>query len=172
VKFTEDIRLRGASLLHQQCWQWGCDIRRENGNLLLEYGFERERPPENACSRYSMNLGKRRVVVLWGFGFFTGRSLRSGVYLNRYEFCPRLVNVEGAVFAPEALCGGAPVRGRRAELALLAGAFRWMARYEEWIAAHEGVEYRRTGLRSWGQPFVDPVELPACWRSLATDLQS
>jgi hypothetical protein len=53
-----ELMNRGRTLLHQQCWLWGQDIRRAEGNLLLEYGFERKRPPEgaNACSQYSLQL--------------------------------------------------------------------------------------------------------------------
>ncbi|MBO0727411.1 MAG: hypothetical protein J2P52_17565 [Blastocatellia bacterium] len=32
------LRQWGEAMIHQ-CWNWGYDIRREEGNLLLEYGF-------------------------------------------------------------------------------------------------------------------------------------
>lgn len=62
----------------------GCAIRRPEGNLLIEYGFERDRPPEAGCSRYPLRQSARRVLVLRGFGFFPGRSLDSGIYVNRF----------------------------------------------------------------------------------------
>ncbi len=48
-----ELARRGRKLLHEQCSHWGADIRREEGNLLIEYGFERYRPPaeDNGCSQ-------------------------------------------------------------------------------------------------------------------------
>ena len=39
------VRRLGQSLLTQQCWCWGRDVTRPDGNLLLQYGFTRHRPP-------------------------------------------------------------------------------------------------------------------------------
>jgi hypothetical protein len=39
------LRQWGETMIHQQCWNWGQDIRRRRGNLLLEYGFSRYRIP-------------------------------------------------------------------------------------------------------------------------------
>ena len=34
-----------VDLLNQQIWYWGRDICKEEGNLLVEIGFERIEPP-------------------------------------------------------------------------------------------------------------------------------
>jgi hypothetical protein len=66
IVLPEPIRRRGAELLHLQCWLWGCDIRRAEGNLLLAYGFSRQRPPSGAAgsSAYLMALESGVCVVL------------------------------------------------------------------------------------------------------------
>ncbi len=87
------LKQRGAELMHFQCWLWGCDIRRPEGNLLLEYGFSRQRPPAGAAgsSAYLASRAPDTVIVLWGFGAFYGDPAQGGVYLKRYEFSPVFV---------------------------------------------------------------------------------
>ncbi len=76
--------------MHRECSLWGADVRRPAGNLLIEYGFERYRPPVevNGCSQYILNIGMHRRICLWGFGLYYGR--RRGIYLGRFQFNPRL----------------------------------------------------------------------------------
>ncbi|MCS6839908.1 MAG: hypothetical protein NZ701_03935 [Roseiflexus sp.] len=66
------LQQRGAELLHLQCWLWGCDIRRPEGNLLLEYGFSRQRPPAGATgsSAYLRTADPDTVIVLGGSARF------------------------------------------------------------------------------------------------------
>jgi hypothetical protein len=172
MRFTPEIQAAGAGLLHQQCWQWGYDIRRTEGNLLIEYGFRKTKCPERQATRYSLVAGRGRVIELWGFGFFTGRSVRNGIYVNRYEFLPRHANASGEIWEPGPLAGGKPVTLAGPELRLLAGMLRWIARYEDWVLESVGVDYRRQAAAAWGKAHVDPLELPARWRSLAGALQS
>ena len=92
AKFTQlpsSLQKRGKVLLNQQCWLWGQDVRRPEGNLLLERGFERLRPPEEAggATQYTLFLTNDLRVRLWGFGMYFGGV--QGVYVNRYEFVPR-----------------------------------------------------------------------------------
>jgi hypothetical protein len=62
-------RLDLAELLHQQCWCWGCDIKRSDGNLLGRYGARRV-PPETRrrdCSTaYHVVCGDDTRIALWG----------------------------------------------------------------------------------------------------------
>lgn len=164
---TEEVRAWGAGLLHQQCWQWGCDIRRPEGNLLIEYGFERDRPDGAAATRYLLKKGTGCVVVLWGFGLFAGRSLDSGVYVNRYEFAPRAVSGVRSVYGPEDFGAAGALAVDAAGLKELAGVLRWAARYEEWVAGRAGWGYRWRVLASWGRPFLAPEAMPEQWRALA-----
>jgi hypothetical protein len=70
------VRRQGRILLNQQCWLWGQDVRRAEGNLLLDFGFERLRAPEEitGSSQYTLALGKNDFLRLWGFGLFMEAS--------------------------------------------------------------------------------------------------
>lgn len=83
---------QAIALLSQQCWCWGRDILRPQGNWLLETGFERFRPPEKYRDRgsvYQMLLPDDRLIILRGFGVLFGQIEFGGVYLPRFEFTPR-----------------------------------------------------------------------------------
>ena len=59
-------RRKGQELLHQQCWNWGRDIVRSEGNLLLEAGFLKRRPPgeEAGSSCYTLALSDGDSLML------------------------------------------------------------------------------------------------------------
>ena len=63
-------RRKGRELLHRQCWNWGRDIVRPEGNLLLEAGFVKWRPPEGetGLTCYTLALPGGDSLMLWGFG--------------------------------------------------------------------------------------------------------
>ena len=128
----------GERLLHEQCSLWGADVRRAEGNLLLEYGFERYRPPKeiNGCSQYILNLDGSRRVCLWGFGLFYGG--RRGIHLGRYDFAPRLATLKTNVWTPAQLNAGPLLSG----IVLLEKAVRWIASYERWVDERCGSSYR------------------------------
>lgn len=75
LKIPSRTRKYATILLDQQLWCFGCDIRRTAGNLLLEYGFERKRPPisQKGSSCYSLNW-QGKQILLWGFGIFCNGS--------------------------------------------------------------------------------------------------
>jgi hypothetical protein len=151
IVLPEPIRRRGAELLHLQCWLWGCDIRRAEGNLLLAYGFSRQRPPSGAAgsSAYLMALESGVCVVLWGFGAFYGNPAEGGVYLRRYEFTPvrtAPLNAQRLPWLPDRIRPAdippePDVRQRmhRQFVALL----EWIAQYEMWVRNTYGLAYRR-----------------------------
>ena len=64
----------GGQLMEQQLWCWGRDVERVEGNLLMEFGFERHREceidPQSTCYRLDCD---ELHVCLWGFGMFFGR---------------------------------------------------------------------------------------------------
>ena len=156
-------------LLHQQCWLWGQDIKRPEGNLLLEYGFRRIRPPASiqGSTRYQIRLSARATLSLWGFGLYYARCGRGGVYLNRYDATPRYGHAAGFlphVWTPADL----PVTGHDPHIPYLARkAFHWIATYERWILRHYGIAYRRACLRPWHEPALLPHSLPAEWDALS-----
>lgn len=71
-RFPERLVSQGTKLLTQQCWYWGCDVRRAEGNLLLERGFTRTRPPAGAegSTAYALEPALGAQLTLWSFGFF------------------------------------------------------------------------------------------------------
>ena len=54
-------RRKGQEVLDRQCWNWGRDIVRPEGNLLLEAGFLKRRPHEGEAgsSCYTLTLPER-----------------------------------------------------------------------------------------------------------------
>jgi hypothetical protein len=99
-RFPERLVSRGTKLLSQQLWYWGCDVRRPEGNLLLDHGFARTRPSEGVqgSTIYALEPTPGAQVILWGFGVFFGRGELGGLFLNRFRFEPLLS--EGAALAP------------------------------------------------------------------------
>ena len=68
------VRKIGTTLLDQQLWCWGQDIRRAEGNALLAYRFTKHRAPEGkpGSTAYEWRGSGRSRVILWGFGLFYG----------------------------------------------------------------------------------------------------
>jgi len=74
-----------------QMWCLGCDIRREKGNLLLQYGFERYRPHGkiSGSSHYIKRIDSNHTIHLWGFAVVVTND-KYGLCLRRHERIPRL----------------------------------------------------------------------------------
>ena len=70
LSLPREARFAARELLAQQCWCWGRDVKRAEGNLLLEYGFTRKRAPQNEpdATNYTLRCGSA-TLRLWGFGF-------------------------------------------------------------------------------------------------------
>ncbi len=170
-----DVRRLGRLLLHQQCWCWGQDIRRQGGNLLLEYGFERHGMPEEAqgCTVYRLRLPGRRVLLLWGFGFFFGQTGLGGLIVGRYEFRPRLsprAHPSMPVWRPEQIPGRLLPQSdadfARA-LALLAQGMRAISEYESWVAREIGLPYRRRLIVEWDRDYIPAEGVAETWLAMA-----
>jgi hypothetical protein len=167
----DSLRREGQVLLHQQCWNWGYDVRRPEGNILIEYGFTRVRPPGTVQGSSQYTWNGPLTVRLWGFGFFAGRTLDRGIHVNRYEFLPRLAKMDQDVWEPAVLQSQCPHARGRACLGLLATALRWMRDYEAWVLRQCGVQYRRRALAQWNKPCILPEAMPVLWDRLAHALQ-
>lgn len=171
--WPDDFRGLCRVLLHQQCWCWGQDICRTEGNLLLAHGFERVRPPAGVqgSSRYQLRVSSRSAVTLWGFGLYYSRCARGGIYLNRYDCVPRYCHRSGFlddVWTPDALAPTHAVDTHGATVAYLTSkAAAWIGSYERWVLESMGVTYRRNTLRNWHEPAVLPENVPDEWRRLA-----
>jgi hypothetical protein len=171
------VRRLGQRLLHQQCWNWGRDIVRPEGNLLLEAGFSRQRAPEGetGSSRYELATDEGGVVLLWGFGLYFGDAANGGIYLNRYQFQPEwlpLERVRPPLWRPDMVPKGQKPPSARLPLDLASRAALQIADYEEWVLLRCGLEYRRRVLCEWKQAAkgLPPQTLPQSWRDLAGDL--
>ncbi len=161
------LRRRGAALLHQQCWLWGQDIKCAEGNLLLQYGFDRLRPPADVVgsTQYTLLLPCGNRVRLWGFGLSFGTA--DGLYLNRFDFTPRAARASDLWQGPQEMAG----LPRSADLSRLSAMLEWISRYEAWIAASQGASYRRTTLAGWKLRVSTPTLLARSWSDLAHDLE-
>lgn len=153
------LRKLGAKLFDQQMWCWGCDIRRAEGNLLLAYGFERQRPVDRrTSSAYIYHTLDGRQIVLWGFGAFWGMERIGGLYVPRDGFRSYLVSgwrLPSDVWPDKP----APRRDHDAGDAdllayLLAQFATWIAAYERWIQQSVGSAYRIAALHPWRRKMV------------------
>lgn len=180
-RFPERLVSRGSRLLAQQCWYWGCDVRRPEGNLLVALGFARARPPEGVegGTMYIREPAPDAQLILWSFGVFYGRAGAGGLFLDRFRFEPQLT--DGATLAPQIWrIEQLPPRGRageadRARLAALLGELigRVIA-YEHTVLAAEGPAYREACLAQWSRRKLGlPADalLPA-WRALAAEIDA
>ncbi|NYF77796.1 hypothetical protein [Granulicella arctica] len=180
---------RGSLLLNQQCWVWGRDVLHPEGNLLLEYGFERQRCPEktSTSTQYTLHLPllpqptsptgahTARVVRLWGFGLFFSDHLTrldqteySGIFLNRFEFVARSVQKLPAFCAARDMAS----LKRADELTLLPDALRWIAGYEDWVIRRFGTHYRDRCLATWNKRRISPDQVSPAWLRLAQEIEA
>ncbi len=167
-------RRKGQELLDRQCWNWGRDIVRPEGNLLLEAGFLKRRPPEGevGSSCYTLALPDGDSLMLWGFGLLYRTPRKGGVYLNRYQFRPVWLpseTLQEPIWKPDTIPTAQTPPSVRVPVDLTVAAIRRIADYEEWALARCGLEYRRAVLRQWKRPSkrLLPQALPEAWRALA-----
>jgi hypothetical protein len=162
----------GSLLLHQQCWCWGCDIRRPEGNLLLQYGFVRLRPPrpDSGSSRYTLRIGDRTKLHLWGFGA-AWQEGEDATFVARYEFQPVMLRKEclaGDIWVRDQLFFHSPEPRRQWKSLAHAACFsRFNAGYERWVLRTAGLAYRREVLAQWDHFSVSAEEFAAAWECLA-----
>lgn len=168
----------GAILLHHECWCWGCDIRRKEGNLLLKYGFERMAPAEGqmGTSRYELAFAGTEKLALWGFGLGCCDLELGTIYLNRYQFSPRItVSTDWSRIWREADIEGLRPPDAGVEQAcvtlLMRQAVRWIIHYETWVRQTCGRDYRRCCLDEWPQRSLADDEILAAWKRLAREIQ-
>jgi hypothetical protein len=173
LQIPSRIRSLGRALLDQQLWCWGRDITRPGGNLLLEYGFERFRPPEDwsGSSRYTYSPAPGEWVTLWGFGVLYGEDALGGLYLRRRSFSPQLLpeaRPEQPVWSPGQLTGlRSPTAGECTAANRLLHCFCvWNARYESWVQ-RAAAGHRRECVAAWSKAVLPAGEMAGGWRELA-----
>lgn len=168
------IRTFGGKLMEQQLWCWGRDIEYPDGNLLMRFGIERRRDPTPAKRSTCYRLDRDDLhVCLWGFGMFFGRRDLGGLYLDRFEFCPKWAPVESlslSIHWPDELPVFARPRGRdqwQRARKLWKAMLIWIADYETSVRQGAGIEYRRECVEDWLRPIVSAQHIPAAWRFLS-----
>lgn len=171
-------RALGKRLLTQQCWCWGWDVRYAEGNLLLRYGFDRQRPPQNesGATTYSLRLLPDRFIALWGFGMWYGDA-RGAIYIGRFNFEAKYFpqsQLPVSVWTPPQIEALHQEMSTRMDVSqwrliceLLQDALRWVGDYEQWLLANSGLEYRRNCLEAWSQKFVPPEQMVPAWQQLS-----
>lgn len=168
------VRRFGDNLMSQQVWCWGRDVECRDGNLLMQFGFERYRDNDTAdrSTCYRLDQGELHVC-LWGFGMFFGSRELGGLYLNRFDFVPAWAPVESvslAVHWPDELPVFSRPRGESQWLRarkLWKQSMLWIADYESWVRKSAGIRYRRYCVETWMRPFVRPEKKVAAWRFLS-----
>lgn len=172
LSFPNSVRKLGIDLLNQQMWLLGCDLRRRDGNLLLKYGFEKFRPPENikGSTCYCKYVGEHEWLMLWGFGLFLQNKNEKGIFLKRYEFTPRLMSFPASTWSIEQMpCSHAPHCVDECEQckSLMSKACVWFAEYETWVLQNAGLEYRKDCLAGWILKTVcKPQEISCTWNQI------
>lgn len=161
-------------LVQQQFWLFGADIRRPEGNLLLELGFERFRAGQasQGSSCYVLR-GTEMTIHLWGFGCCLTTAAMHRVYLSRHRAAAYRISdcvvLEELHAVPElhGLCRGRPAADPLDQAAL----FRWFADYERRIRASVGLSAREATLDLYGaRKLASAAVIPDMWDALATEL--
>lgn len=162
-----------AGLMNQQVWCWGRDIEYPDGNLLLQYGFQRiEKPAEsNAASVYRLELSSTSRIMVRGFGAFIGDDDLGGLFLPRFEFTPQLTphaDLTRLPWSKEDLPQLAHPKADQCDnwQRLLLNFINWVQRYEAWITDNVGAAYRKECLLDWKET-VPAEQMNLAWRLLA-----
>jgi hypothetical protein len=169
-----DAATPDSALLHQQCWLWNRDASRNEGNLLVEYGFDRAIPPQRewGSSCYTYVLPSNEIVRLWEFGVMYAEPKAGGVFLQRGIFDPKLIPsryTTAVAWSPEQIAGARSVRAgdRKRMLTLLPTLLAWIGSYERWVLDNVGHDYRRECLSSFDETACPPDRLPSEWWNAA-----
>ena len=166
------LQIEWKRLFTKQLYCIGKDIRHAD-NLLLQYGFTRQRPPnpDKGSSQYSLAEQDGRVI-LWGFGMVFATK-NDGLFLWRHEFEPKLLNAGSLrpnLWDPDQLPQLAvPKTSREMSLMLqlLIGSTKWLEGYESWVLATCGQAYRNESLRGKHSSDSTHSRLDERWANLS-----
>lgn len=179
VREIKQLRQHATDLFNQQCWCWGRDVLRTEGNWLRELGFEQFKPSaerkECSSSVYQLSLSGGRCVVLRGFGAFFGDRDLGGVFLSRNKFalhylseatleCPPWSDSDLPPFQP--ICD----ENRECYAKLTLNLIDWIYEYEMDVIAHLGLPYREETLLTWNnrkRTTIPAEQFATSWRELS-----
>jgi len=170
---------RAEQLLHDQCWCWGRDVERPEGNLLVEFGFRRVPSPEGRTFAYDLDRAGERVILAGAGLCYAAPGSTQAALLGRYDVRPRLLP-RGEIDTAQWATVGASVfqsTGARDETSstsrlLLTGAVQWIGAYEAWVRRIAGVDYRNACLASWPRASVVADRIVEEWEALLAELEA
>lgn len=165
-------------LVNLQMWCFGCDIRRSESNLVLDFGFERTRPPYTAggSSHYRLTFDSTYTVHLWGFAMVIADEA-GALCVRRFERSPSIVRAAfdpHSIFKSEGLpTATQPTNAVEREYAqrLLRALCRFLVRYETFLLEKNLLSFRSTAVRTSPKAARlrgDPLPLPL-WRAFLLD---
>lgn len=146
-----------VDLFSQQIWCWGRDILREEGNWLIQQGFDGiDAPAEKAgCKNiYTLSLSKSQSVILRGFGaLFTDHNYGT-IFLPRYDFRPKYTRDTELEIPPWEFGDLSEFKlpsasERKYCSSMLIQLVEWIIEYEKDIQDKLGTGYRASTLREW-----------------------
>ncbi|MEM4204539.1 MAG: hypothetical protein QXS54_10765 [Candidatus Methanomethylicaceae archaeon] len=110
-------------------------------------------------------------------GFFvTDQADSDGLFLQRYDFSPRLISYPENVWQLDKLLPArAPSHGVecRKLCALLTQTLDWLAEHESWVLQRLGAEYRLQCLRAWQKPALTAADqTAAAWQNQSQTINS
>jgi hypothetical protein len=170
---------QAAKLMNEQCWCWGADIRYGDGNLLLTYGFRRDRTPAPTLgsNMYSVHPSPTSLIALWGWGLFYGDANLGGMFIGRNGFAPMITptgTIPSPIFSSSDLPSlKVPATETEYQMAghLTGSALRWIAHYEAWLLPIAGEAYRLSCLSEWRKRPVERYLSGWLWTKLADEIE-
>ncbi len=179
VQLPYETKKTARSLLDQQLWCMGCDLR-ASGRWFLEYPGMRPvpRPPGiRGSARVAGTLGEGFQLSLWGFGVGIAHETLGAVFLRRYGFFPQMrpaYDLGADCWSLKAMPRFSAPRGVGdcwACLSLLTRLAEFFAEYEAWLTPLTGEKYRENCLNAWHRKGagIPAGEMAATWRGLGED---
>ncbi len=183
ASLPRQLRRIAVPLLDQQLWYLGLDLRREDGNQPIAYGFRRvAAPTDRGATCYLLDARTEPddapcTIGVWGFGLCCVGADGEGTLVRRFGFTPRRPAPRAdplPAWSPDdvgPVTAHAGAEQLRRCWGLLAGACGAMADYETWALDRFGVHYRLWCLA--GRPkivrrrMLAPHLVPDRWRALA-----
>ena len=165
---------RFTRMVDQQFWRWGCDVKHEDGNLLVRYGFERVPPPDRqtaSSSAYYLKPHAGARIVLRSFAVFYGDDGLGGLLLKRFDCRPYRTPAAELEIVPHhesdlpLLVQSAPNDDDWRTLAV--DLVEQIIAYETWVMRIFGTKYvKKTLTARQKRPVASADETEAEWRRL------
>jgi len=161
-------------MFDQQMWCWGCDIRNNSGNKMIEYGFNKVRTSDDkdVPSQYSINY-KDHLILLWGFGGLIRQNNNKAIFIRRYDFYPKRLESVPENFLASDIKDIKKYFVKDKSLLyeidynLLSIFYDLIIDYEHWIIKQMGTEYRQHTLNIWiKKKIVNAENLISTWKDL------